>query len=402
MNKKFLLFGPGIGGNYGNNAIVLGTEKILHRHFPGCEVWLPHRSWRKPNHGNVQNPGTGIEIKSGWMDIRFKLFCRSMVRKSGLFDPHPLAVPRRLAKQSDCVLSIGGDLYTFANKEKDWPYPFSIMEMGNEIIKLGTPYVIWCASVGPLEEAGKRLGEMVEHLRKCHAIIVREQDSYQYLRGTLGLRDNVFLAADPAFVMEPEPFDLPFSQSSNGSKLLAINFSLGSLEHVHGHVPVEIFHNDLIEWTRKILDALRVRVLFVPHTHHDSYFLAPIYEALNTQYRERIHILPEKIGARKTKWAVSRANALMTMRFHCSLAGFSTKTPTLILVSTSKGEKICREMYGDTEFGLPLSDADSDTVFTKIKDLLDNEEGIRSRIEPVSEKMNTLAFSAGETLKKIL
>jgi polysaccharide pyruvyl transferase WcaK-like protein len=399
MSKKFLLFGPGIGGNYGNNAIVLGTGKILRRHFPGCEVWMPHRSWRRPDYSS---PGNGIEIKSGWTDVRFKMFCRSMVRKSGLFDPHPLAVHHGLVKKSDCVLSIGGDLYTFANKEKDWPYPFSIVEMGNEIIRLGTPYVIWCASVGPLEQAGDRLDEIVEHLRKCHAIIVREQDSYQYLRGVLGLGDNVYLAADPAFVMEPEPFELPFLENNNGSKLLAVNFSRGSLEHVHGHNPEGTFDRDLISWIKKILNEIPARILFIPHTYDDSSFLAPIYDALNLQYGDRVQILPEKIGARKTKWAVSRANALMTMRFHCSLAGFSTGTPTMILVSTSKGEKICREMYGDTEFGLHLAEADTDAVLSKIKNLLDNEERIRMQLSAACERMNNLAYSAGKILNKIL
>jgi len=399
---KFLLFGTGVGGNYGCDAIVFGTERILHHRFPDSEVWLPHRSWRTPDYCDILGTDSGITIKSGWRDVRMANLYKSVCRKSGLFAPRHLVVPKTLVKQSDCVLSIGGDLYTFANKEKNWPFPYSIMDAGNEIMRLGKPYVIWCASVGPLEKAGTRLGELIEHLKACRAIIVREQESFSYLQETIGLKDNVYLAADPAFVMEAEPFDCPFLNQQSTDQLVAINFSLGPMQHVSGHMPVEEFQADLVLIVQHLLDKIPLRILFVPHVKKDNEFLYPILAKLRKQYPERVAILPDNIGAKKTKWAVSQANALLTMRFHCSLAGFSTKTPTMILVSTSKGAKICKEMYGDMEYGLNIGDMNAGTVIAKINSLLDNEETIRARLAQRCEEMKKRTLSAGDILAKVL
>ena len=401
MNPKFLLFGCGVGGNYGCDAFVIGTERIIHRRFPDCEVLLPNWSWRTRNYGDILGNNSRIIVKDAWKNIAY--LSKRICEKCGLLNPKQVVrIPYKLVKKTDCILSIGGDLYTFADKEKNWPFPYPIMEAGNEIMRIGKPYVIWCASIGPLEKAGTRLGEMVEHLRACRAIIVREQDSYSYLRDKIGLKSNVYLAADPAFLMEPEQCNCEFLREHGVFKILAINFSLGPIEHVYGNNVVEDIQRDLTSYVQQMLDKLCIKVIFIPHVGSDYEFLTPIVDKVRLQFPDRVWILPENIGARKTKWAVSQANALLTMRFHCSLAGFSTNTPTMILVSTSKGEKICREMYGDLEYALNIRDMNADVVVSKVKDLLDNEKAIRKRLTPASEKMKEQALSAGDILAKVL
>ena len=46
---KFFLFGIGLGRNYGGDAAIIGTERILHKRFPHSDVWVQHLSWRAPN-----------------------------------------------------------------------------------------------------------------------------------------------------------------------------------------------------------------------------------------------------------------------------------------------------------------------------------------------------------------
>lgn len=400
MNFKFLLFGCGIGGNYGCDAFVIGTEHILCQRFPDSEILFPNWSPRTRNYDNILGSDSRVIVKDVWKNIPY--LYRRICEKCDLLNPKVVRIPYKLVKQVDCILSIGGDLYTFADKEKNWPFPYPIMEAGNDIMRLGKPYVIWCASVGPLEKAGNRLGEMVEHLRACRAIIVREQDSYSYLRDKIGLKSNVYLAADPAFLMEPEQFNCQFLREHNGFKILAINFSLGPIEHVYGNNVVEDIQRDLASYVQQMLDKLSIKVIFIPHVGSDYKFLTPIVDKVRLQFPDRVWILPESIGARKTKWAVSQANVLLTMRFHCSLAGFSTCTPTMILVSTTKGEKICKEMYGDLEYALSIEDMNANTVIPKIRSLLDNEKAIRERLTPACEKMKERALSAGDILAKVL
>ncbi len=402
MPHKFLLFGTGIGGNYGCDAIVIGSAFILRNSFPNSEIWFYSNSSRKVNYDKIVGPSSGIMFKGNDFSNRIVHLGRRIFEKTGISNRSLFAYSPKLTKQADCILSIGGDLYTFAENEENWPFPYPIVEAGNEIIRTGKPYVIWCASVGPLEKAGDRLGEIIQHLRSCRAIIVRETASFSYLRNTIGLRDNVYLAADPAFLMETEPFEYPFLKKMGDTKLLAVNFSLGPMQHIYGHLPVTEFQNKLSGILKELLENLPIKILLVPNVGSDVPFMTPIHESLANYSENRIQMLPVAIGARKTKWAVSKANALLTMRFHCALAGFSTNTPTMVLVSTSKGDKICREMYGDSDYAVNIRDMNVSNLIPPIAYLLKNEDSIRSRLTQVSEEMKRRALSAGDVLKNIL
>lgn len=402
MGLRFLLVGVDVGGNYGCDGIVMGTERILHHQFPDSEVWLPATGCRRRDYNSILGVRSGIVVKDDSAGSRFARSTRRICEKAGVLRPEIVRARTSLVRQADCVLSIGGDLYTFADNEANWPFPWPIVEAGNKVIGQGKPYVVWCASVGPFERAGSRLHELSKHLKACRAIIVREHASFVYLRETLGLRDNVYLAADPAFLMEPEPFEGPFLNDRNAGKLLAINFSIAPLQHVYGGVGVQEVQRTLVQILRELLGHLSIRLLFVPHVGSDYEFMSPICRAITEHYPKQAWILPRNIGARKTKWAVSQAQALLTMRFHCALAGFSTSTPTVILVSTAKGEKMCREMYGDLEYALPIRDMSTETMAAKVMRLFDEQEEIRTRLKVLSQQMKERALSAGAILAGVL
>lgn len=401
MKHRFLLFGITFGDNYGCDAIAYGTERILREEFPDCEIWTQGKaSWRSSKWGYQQLfRNSIIQVKTEWRSTRPILFGKSILKKLGIFQFPVVQEINSIIKASSCVLSVGGDLYTFSNKEKDWPFPFPIMEAGNRVMEKGKPYVIWCASVGPLEKAGDRLLEMVNHLRACRAIIVREQSSFNYLKHTLGIDHNVFLAADPAFLMESEPFDFPFLDLKD-KKILAANFSLGLMRHVFGDISSDEARAKCENLLCELLNSLSIRVLLVPHVGSDFPFLFPLFKELSNRYPNRLSILPSNIGAKRTKWAISKANALLTMRFHCSLAGFSTLTPTITLVSTSKGLKINEEMYGDLNYTVNICDMNSGAVLPKIKKILDKENEIRNMLFPRCKEMEERALSAGKILAR--
>jgi O-phosphoseryl-tRNA(Cys) synthetase len=74
----------------------------------------------------------------------------------------------------------------------------------------------------------------------------------------------------------------------------------------------------------------------------------------------------------------------------------------MILISTSKGAKICKEMYGDLEYGLDIRNMNVEVVVEKVKSLLDDEDEIRERLLPISEEMKKRALNAGGILAKVL
>jgi len=400
MSKNILLFGiGGLASNYGCEAIVRGTELILNSAFSdytGTFISFANADFERKRYGSSSN-------------IRFinrsqgpNLFALRLGAKFGLVKNPHLNLDKSLIKKYDCVLSIGGDLYTFADQEKNWSYPWPIVHAGNRIIRTGIPYVIWCASVGPLEKAGPGLPEIKEHLRNCRAIIVREPESYNYLRDRLSLKGNVFLAADPAFLMEPVPFEDSFF-AEDDTPILAVNLSAAPIEHVFGSEKLYQIRDRYACILARLIDSLGIRLLLVPHVVGDSDFLTPVYQALSNQYPQRVMMLSDDIGAAATKWAVSQCQGLLTMRFHCALAGIGTATPTIMLLSTDKGRKLwCDIFNGDLDWLIDMKTLEDDILFQKVSDLLQNSDHIHASLQEVVSNMRARTLKAGDILRRVL
>lgn len=403
MGKRILLFGlPQITSNFGCEALICGTGAIVKQTNPNYQT-----VYVSDGHAKIDRDRLGmsspIEVVDSAPRFGPRFFARRLMRRLNLSEPGRRPLPPHLLNKADGVLSVGGDLYTFAEKESDWPYPYSIVKDGNAIMDKGVPYIIWCASVGPLEKAGERLGFIVEHLRRCKAIIVREPGSFEYLTNVLSLKENVYLAADPAFLMETVPFDAPFFSNSQ-IPILAFNFSLAPIEHVHGSEDYDKLFKRYVKIIEGIIDDLGVRVLLVPHVYLDYEFLRKISDEISSRHKEHVWMLPVNLGAKRTKWAVSQSDGLISMRFHCALAGFGTCTPTVIVSSTAKGEKIAKDTYGDNSDKciLPLKDFNFNEVKEKAEFLLNNRESLCNALQVNLKKMQERALYAGEVIRKVL
>ena len=102
---------------------------------------------------------------------------------------------RDLYRQADIVISIGGD-----NFSDDYGTPREFFDALDAARHFGAKTVIWGASIGPFK-ADEAL--WAEALKKLDLITVRENLSLDYLK-SLGVTDNVYRVADPAFVMGSE------------------------------------------------------------------------------------------------------------------------------------------------------------------------------------------------------
>ena len=98
-----------------------------------------------------------------------------------------------------CALEVGGDNYSL---DYGLLTVKGFMELDDYLHRRGIPIVLWGASVGPFEADPAFAPEMFAHLRRMKAIVVRESNSYDYLRQR-GLDGNLQRMSDPAFVMEP-------------------------------------------------------------------------------------------------------------------------------------------------------------------------------------------------------
>ena len=114
-------------------------------------------------------------------------------------NPHSYAVLDPFCKDAMCALQIGGDNYTL---DYGLRLPQEFMRLDEYLRQRGVPLVLWGASVGPFEAAPAFGPEMLTHLRAMRAILVRESDSYEYLKQH-DVEANLHCMSDPAFAMEP-------------------------------------------------------------------------------------------------------------------------------------------------------------------------------------------------------
>ena len=404
MSGRFLLFGLNqITGNFGCEALVQGTGAVLKRTDPDCEPIYISDGHAKTDRARL-GPSSPIKVDDSAPRMGPRFFTRRLLRRMN-FRVKRCPLPHRLLKDADCVLSIGGDLYTFVDEETEavWPYPWPIVEDGNAIMDKGVPYVIWCASIGPLEKAGDKLGELVEHFHRCKAIIVRESASYDYMTNVLSIGENVYLASDPAYLMEPVAFEAPFL-AQDGEPVVAINMALGSIVQVFGQDNKAIARvcEQYLEGMRRLIRDLGVKIVLIPHGVSDHAFMAGFRDKLAADYEGRVWLVPIALGAQKTKWAVSQCAGLVSMRFHCALAGIGTCTPTMLVLTKPKGKKLIEDVYGNTDYALDLRDFSPEALYEKAKLMLDSHASVRRTLEAVLDVMQKRALSAGEVLQQIL
>ena len=233
-------------------------------------------------------------------------------------------------------------------------------------------------------------------------MIVREQESYRYLTKTLGLTENVHLAADPAFLMEPVPLEESI-WARTGRTTLAVNLSAGCIAHVFGEDRVSAMRDEYTGMLAELISSKSADILLVPHVSADHSLLRPTYETLRNQFGESVSLLPPGIGAPATKWAVSQCDALVTMRFHCALAGIGTCTPTVILLSTDKGRKLALDVYeGREDSLLPIRDMTGNSLLEKVESVLERGKSEQDFLRRRLGVMRKRSLSAGDVLKQVV
>ena len=296
------------------------------------------------------------------------------------------------------VLSIGGDNYSL-----DYSVPILFTGLDDIVLEKGRTLAIWGASVGPFDRMPDYEEYMGRHLREVTAIFARESVTIDYLKG-IGVNDNVYLVADPAFVMDaikPENIedDLPIDEEAIG-----INFSPWMANYVTG--------GDLEAWTGMaasiIEDVARktgMPIYLIPHVtspHSNDYeFMQQALSLIQSRNRD-ITLVPPRYNAAEMKWIISRMDLFAGARTHSTIAALSSGIPTLSFAYSIKARGINRDLFGHTNYCLEPKDLDTGVISGRMESMLDNSTTIRMDLAEQIPRMQRAASSAGIRLKQIV
>src|SRR5690606_28489054 len=128
---------------------------------------------------------------------------------------------------------------------------------------LGVPVMIYAVGAGPLEDP-ERQRLVRECLDRAAAVTVREREAQRVLE-LAGVRNRIIVTADPAFLLEPEPFpEAEFEQKTVGELRNLVGVSVREPGPAAPDIEEEHYHAMLAHAADFMVDRYDADLVFVP------------------------------------------------------------------------------------------------------------------------------------------
>jgi hypothetical protein len=217
--------------------------------------------------------------------------------------------------------------------------------------------------------------EAVSDLKKFDLITARESITFKNLIKH-GITNNTHLIPDSAFILSTQEMEDPRITDN----MIGINAS-----NIIENASPKVYQN-YVNLIRHILIETDYNILLIPHVvqpHNDDW---NILTRLKNEFNSNRIILINDCNCMQLKWYISKCKMIVCARTHCSIAGYSTCVPTLVLGYSTKSKGIATDIFGTYKnYVIPAQDLQSNDELTKgFAWLEDNYETIKTLLE---EKM---------------
>lgn len=403
----FILAGNGPYDNRGCEAIVRGTTEILRRRYKNPKfICLSHFHNRKQYLQQQKNekdvdilhiqsyPLNKKELLFNFWNPYYLRYFFEYITKSEKFKNSAYKNLIPYLKDATAVLAIGGDNYSI-----DYGLlPKIHTDLDDIVIENRKPILLWGASIGPFDAMPKYEEYMSMHLRKVTGIFSRESMTTDYLQ-KIGVSNNVYSVADPAFLMEPvKPRNIDdsfeFEHDAIGlniSPLMGRFVTSGNLEKW------ELLSSKIII---EIAKTTELPIYLIPHVstpYSDDYrFMEKILR--KKVKKTPISLIPPIYNAAETKWIISQMSIFAGSRTHATIAALSSNVVTLSLAYSIKARGINFDIFNHENFVLNPDQISPDRLVKKIDLLIDQKTDIQRLLYKKIPSIKDKSEKAGEYL----
>jgi polysaccharide pyruvyl transferase WcaK-like protein len=383
---RFLYLGQMSMGNRGCEALVRSNSALIRERFPEATFLCPSENvgldaaqW--PDHAKlgvefVDAPGFSARLKV-WNRLRSLPLLRS-----ASLPTHPLdGFMRTMLDRCDAVLMTGGDIISLDYGEFSLFHWVGLVEA---FARAGKPVHLLAASIGPFTKAPVIERLISKHLEIYNSVSVRESPSFEYA-AKLGCRDAI-LVADPAFTLEPEPWDVPALLNSGGGTL-GLNVSPLVRETRVDEDSKRAFDDDVVSFITSVLERTNLNVLLIPHVfaldgsaiNSDRLYMEGLFSRLPAS--ERVEVIGGQPNTCQLKYAIGLCRYFMGARTHATVAALSQSVPTCSIAYSVKALGINKDLLGDMRYVLPTPEVSFDTLWTHLDLLRNHEAEFRSLLD---------------------
>jgi len=405
----FILAGNTPYENRGCEAIIRGTTTILRESFPDPR-FVCMSTFQNENQYRIQCQQETDEdithlatlkglskrdvIRSFWRPETWnKVYQYFFDRSSFSSKPYLNMIP--YLDDTTAVLSVGGDNYSL-----DYGLPNRFISLDDLVLAHKRPLAIWGASVGPFGTMPDFERFMSEHLKTVTGIFARESATIDYLK-SIGVTENVFPVADPAFLLEPAK---PDGEMHGEEEAIGLNMSPWMAKYVTG--------GDFEQWVSAgasivsgLIKTTGMPVFLIPHVtsqfDNDYAFLQRVI-ALLPKNKENITLVDSRYNAAELKWIISQMTLFVGARTHSTIAALSSGVPTLSLSYSINANGINRDIFGHTDYCLDPHEVSARSVADRTALILDQRDSIKMELHKRIPEIQDLARNAGTDLKKII
>lgn len=384
---KFYYLGQVSMANRGCEALIRSNTKIIRERYPDATFLCPshdpaldRNQWPDAEqHGIrfVHVPAFPTPLKIYGRLFKAMPFLRHLGMLPISFD----ADAARQLQDVDAVLMTGGDIISLEYGLNTLYFWAGLVDAAH---RMGKPTHLLAASVGPFTKDPLTEKHLVAHLKRYTTISVRETASFDYLTG-LGI-ENVKLVADPAFVLDPEPFDT-VAIMPEGREYLGFNVSPLVRKFRADDASRAEFDEGIRAFLRKVVAQTDLSVMLVPHVdplsgkddNSDRAYMQALMVGLE-DLGTRLAMTPDLLNASQIKYVLGKCSAFIGARTHATIGAISQKVPTLSIAYSVKALGINKDLFGNLDYVLPTPEVTEQTLWDGLSLLRTNKNSIEDQL----------------------
>ena len=258
----------------------------------------------------------------------------------------------------------------------------------------GVTTACYAVGAGPLERPADR-ESVAAALNEMQLVTVREKAAKRLLEES-GLEREITVTADPALLLEPEPFTRQMLEReglSDGQRL--IGMSVREAGGAMSEMQAGEYHALLANAADFMADRFEAQILFVPLEHKD------IREAHRVIGRmalpEHAWVLKRSYGPRELRGLMEHLDMAVGMRLHFLLFAVTAGVPVAALPYASKVSGFLESL--DLRSPDPERSAHAGALLSHLDRLWDGRD---EQIEHVRERLPSLQEAARENVRLIV